>query len=129
MQLNNKGQTLVMFVLIIPIILLILVLVYDVAEALLEKNRLSNTNYLAAEYALDNLDTINENNVIEYIQENTDGLSKISVSIKDNTIDIKTEKNIKGLLGKSFNYDLTLVKSEYRGTINNGEKNIERINW
>ena len=67
MKLNNKGQSLVMFVLIIPIILLLLVLIYDVAGALYEKNRLSNTSYLACEYALDSIDSIDENVVIEYI--------------------------------------------------------------
>ena len=40
MRLDNKGQSLVMFILIIPIILLLLVLIYDVAGALYEKNRL-----------------------------------------------------------------------------------------
>ena len=60
MRLNNKGQSLVMFVLIIPIILLILVLIYDVGNALYEKNRMSNTNYLATNYGLDNIDSINE---------------------------------------------------------------------
>ena len=37
MRLNNKGQALVMFVLIIPIILLVLVLIYDIGSALYEK--------------------------------------------------------------------------------------------
>ena len=47
LKINNKGQSLVMFVLIIPIFLLILTLVYDVGNAIYEKDRLSNTNYLS----------------------------------------------------------------------------------
>ena len=50
LKINNKGQSLVMFVLIIPIFLLILTLVYDVGNAIYEKDRLSNTNYLTIEY-------------------------------------------------------------------------------
>ena len=50
LKINNKGQSLVMFVLIIPIFLLILTLVYDVGNAIYEKDRLSNNNYLTIEY-------------------------------------------------------------------------------
>ena len=127
MRLNNKGQALVMFVLIIPIILLVLVLIYDIGNALYEKNRMSNTNYLATEYALDNMGSINENDVIRYIQKNADNLNNISVTINDNEVEIYTEKKIKGLFGKSFDIDISTVKSEYKGTLNDNEKNIERI--
>lgn len=127
MRLNNRGQSLVMFILIIPIILLLLVLIYDVAGALYEKNRLSNTSYLACEYALDNIDSIDENNVIEYILKNSDNLNNISVIIKDGVVDIELDKNINGVFGKSLNFDLVEVKSKYKGSIVNGKKNIERI--
>ncbi len=127
MRLNNKGQSLVIFILIIPIILLLLVLIYDVAGAIYEKNRLSNTNYLSIEYALDNIDSIDENDIIAYILKNSENLDNISVIIKDGIVDIELDKNINGLLGKNFNFDLVEVKSKQRGTIVNGKKNIERI--
>ena len=38
--LNNKGQSLVLFVVIMPIILLMFVLVYDIGNAMYEKNKL-----------------------------------------------------------------------------------------
>ena len=127
MRLNNKGQSLVMFILIIPVILLLLVLIYDVAGSLYEKNRLSNTSFLAEEYALDNIDSIDENDVINYILKNTENLNSISVIIKDGVVDIELDKNIKGVFGKIVNFNLVEVKSKYRGTIVNGKKNIERI--
>ncbi len=127
MRLNNKGQTLVMFVLIIPIILFILVLIYDVAGAIYEKNRLSNTSYLACEYALDNIDSIDENDVISYILKNSDSLNNIMVIIKDNTIEIELDKRIKGIFGKNISLNLIEIRSKYRGSIINNEKNIERI--
>ena len=37
-RLNNRGQSLVMFVVIIPIFLLIITLIYDVGNAIYEKN-------------------------------------------------------------------------------------------
>lgn len=127
MKLNNKGQSLVIFILIIPIILLLFVLIYDVADAIYEKNRLSNTSYLAIEYALDNINSIDENSVVDYILKNSDNLNNISVIIEDGKVDIELGKNIKGFFGKSFNFDLLEIKTKYSGTIVDEEKNIERI--
>ena len=44
-KLNNKGQSLVMLVIIVPIIILILTLVYDVGSAIYEKNNLAINFY------------------------------------------------------------------------------------
>ena len=57
-RLNNKGQSLVMFILIIPIFLLIMTLVYDVGNAIYEKNKLSNVSYMTIQYGLDNIESI-----------------------------------------------------------------------
>lgn len=127
MKLNNKGQSLVMFIIVIPIILLIFTLVYDVGTAIYEKNRLSNTNYMTIGYALDNIEKINENDLIEVIMKNTDDLSNISVTIEDNTVNISISKNIRGILGKMFGFNLIEANSEYKGYITeNGEK-IEKV--
>ena len=74
LKINNKGQSLVMFVLIIPIFLLILTLVYDVGNAIYEKDRLSNTNYLTIEYGL--------NNWVDFIPTEA-GKYEIDIRVKD----------------------------------------------
>jgi len=43
---NNKGQSLILFVLLFPIIFLILVLVYDIGNMILLKLELDNINKL-----------------------------------------------------------------------------------
>ena len=127
MKLNNYGQSLVMFVFVIPIILLVLILVYDVGNAIYEKNRLSNTCYLAADYALDNIDTISDDDVINYIIDSGDKLNNISVTIDDGTIVIDVTKNINGVIGTNFSFDLIELKVKYVGSIKEGKKSIERI--
>ena len=126
-KLDNKGQSLVMFIIIIPIFCLIITLVYDVGSAIYEKNRLSNTTYMAIEYGLDNIDNVNESNLIELIQKNTSNLSYISVVIGDTEIEIKLSKNIKGIVGKMFGFNLIEVNTYYEGKIVDGEQKIERI--
>lgn len=127
LKLNNKGQTLVMFVLIVPIFLLIITLVYDVASAIYEKDRLSNTITIATNYGLDNITTITKEELTTMITSNSDNLKYIDVSIDDSVITIKCEKSIKGVIGKMFNFEITTIDCYYRGKIIDGKKNIERI--
>lgn len=130
LKINNKGQSLVMFVLIIPIFLLILTLVYDVGNAIYEKDRLSNTNYLTIEYGLNNIDTVTENDLKNLIEQNTSNLKYIYVTIEENQIEIKMEKDaksIKSIIGKMFNFNLVKIISHYKGKIINNQKEIERI--
>lgn len=127
LKINNKGQSLVMFVLIIPIFLLILTLVYDVGNAIYEKDRLSNTNYLTIEYGLNNIDTVTENDLKYLIEQNTSNLKYIYVTIEENQIEIKMEKDAKSIIGKMFNFNLVKIISHYKGKIINNQKEIERI--
>lgn len=127
LKINNKGQSLVMFVLIIPIFLLILTLVYDVGNAIYEKDRLSNTNYLTIGYGLNNIDTVTENDLKNLIEQNTSNLKYIYVTIEENQIEIKMEKDAKSIIGKMFNFNLVKIISHYKGKIINNQKEIERI--
>lgn len=127
LKINNKGQSLVMLVLIIPIFLLILTLVHDVGNAIYEKDRLSNTNYLTIEYGLNNIDTVTENDLKNLIEQNTSNLKYIYVTIEENQIEIKMEKDAKSIIGKMFNFNLVKIISHYEGKIINNQKEIERI--
>ena len=124
LKINNKGQSLVMFVLIIPIFLLILTLIYDVGNAIYEKDRLSNTNYLTIEYGLNNIDTVTENDLKNLIEQNTSNLKYIYVTIEDNQIEIKMEKDAKSIIGKMFNFNLVKIISHYKGKIINNQKTL-----
>ena len=127
LKINNQGQSLVMVILIIPIFLLILTLVYDVGNAIYEKDRLSNTNYLTIEYGLNNIDTVTENDLKNLIEQNTSNLKYIYVTIEENQIEIKMEKDAKSIIGKMFNFNLVKIISHYKGKIINNQKEIERI--
>lgn len=126
-KLNNKGQSLVMFIIMIPVVLVIFTLVYDVGNAIYEKNRLSNTGYMVIEYGIDNIDIVNESELIELVLKNTSNLSYVFVKIENNIIEIKLSKDIKGIIGKMFGFNLIEANSEYKGTIIDGNKKIERI--
>lgn len=128
-KMNNKGQTLVMFVILLPIFLLIITLVYDFGNALYEKERLDNTNYMVIEYGLDNIDNISENDLIDLVMKNTSNLDSIYVLIDDSKITIKLSKNVRGIVGGIFGFKLIEINSNYEGNISQNEKRIERIKW
>ena len=126
-RLNNKGQSLVMFIIFMPVLLLMLTLVYDIGNGLYEKEKISNVNYMTVSYGLDNIDKVEEQDLIDIIMKNTNNLDSVSVNIENDTIDIKIDKDIKGIIGGTFNVSLIEVRSEYTGKIIDGNKNIERI--
>lgn len=121
---NNKGQSLVTFVLVIPIIFLIFMMIYDIGNMVLLKNELDNINNIALDYGLDN---INEENIKDKIEtliiKNKNDINSISINIEDNKIYITLEDsvNTKISFGNIFN-----VKSSYVGYIDNDKKIIER---
>lgn len=126
-KLNNRGQSLVMFVIIIPIFLLIITLVYDVGNAIYEKNRIENVVYMTIDYGLDNVDKVSKNDLTELIMENINNIKYISVDIDDKKIDIKVTKDVKGIVGKIFKFNLITMETHYVGNIVDGKSSIERI--
>jgi len=125
-KLNNKGQSLVMFILILPILLLLFVIVIDIGNALINKQELDNINCLTIEYGLDH---INENSIqtklIDMINLNDLKLSEINVKVENNKIYITTKKNINGILAKGF--EIVTIESKYQGYIKEGKKVIEKV--
>lgn len=128
MKLNNKGQTLVMFIVIIPILLSIMVLVIDLGQAFTKKQELNNINKLVIEYGLDNFDKENlESDLTSYITMNAKDLSNVSVKIENSTINVTTKAYINGVISKVLDIDGFEVTSEYKGYLSGSEKRIERV--
>ncbi len=128
MKLNNKGQTLVMFIVIIPILISIMVLVIDLGSAFAKKQELNNVNKLVIEYGLDNLDQENlESDLTSYITMNAKDLSNVKVIIENNTINVTTKAYIDGIISKALNIDGFEIVSTYQGYLSGEEKRIERV--
>lgn len=125
-KLNNKGQSLVMFILILPVIILVLVLVVDVGNAIYIKNKLDNVNYLVMDYALDNKNSSNlSEEVITLVNKNMDGISFINIDNESDYIYISITKKISGIIS-----DKVIVSeaiSKYKGYIKEDKKIIERV--
>lgn len=128
LKLNNKGQSLVLFVVLLPILLFVIVLVVDIGTIMTSKQDLNNINYMMIDYGLDNIGKENlENEITNYILLNTKKLDDIEVKIIEYEVYIYMKKYEKSLIAHIFNIQGFEIVSEYKGTIVNDKKNIERI--
>lgn len=125
-KLNNKGQSLVLFILILPILLLVFILVFEIGNVYTSKSELDDINYLVIDYGLDHITETNlEVKLIELIKLNSNDLFYISVNVEDSKINVTTKRKVKGILSKSFN--IFEVVSNYEGYMENEDKVIGRV--
>ena len=125
---NNKGQSLVLFIVILPVLLLLLVLIIDVGKMILLKLELNNISEIVLDYGIDNLD--NENIYSELnnlVKLNKTDIDKIEINIVDDKIYLELEASGKGLFTGLINETLFTIETNYVGYIDNEEKRIERI--
>lgn len=112
---DNKGQTLVFFIILLPIILFILIFIIELSNMNYEKNKLDNLTYTIVSYKLDN------KNVYELLKEND---KNIKLTISNNEIELK--KKYKYIFFKILSDD-EYIKSKYKGYIKNNKKVIKKV--
>ena len=121
---NNKGQTLVLFVLILPIIIFIMLLVIDVSNMFITKQELNNINKIVLNYGLDIIEEENIDSKLEELINKNISTNEHTIKIDDGTIEIDLKKEIKGIITKKKIYE---VKSTYKGYIEEDKKVISRV--
>lgn len=128
LKLNNKGQSLVLFIVLLPILLLVIVLVVDVGIIMTSKQDLNNINYMMVDYGLSNLGKESlEEEIRKYIILNDSEIDNMNIRVVDNEVYINMKKTEKSLIAHVFNIKDFEIVSEYKGTIINDKKSIERI--
>ena len=127
-MMNNKGQTLVLFVVILPILLLLLVLVIDVGKVITLKLELNNISDIVLEYGMDNLDNENlKEEIIRLVNLNKKDIDKVDITVTGDKIYVYFKENCEGLFASVINMNLFTVETNYVGYIENDKKRIERI--
>ncbi len=120
---NRKGQSLVLFVLLIPIIIGIMVLIYDVGLSISCKNHMNNVMEMVLDIGLkDNLEL---SKIEELLHYNLDGYDT-KVSYSDDKIIVISSTYVKGVLSKVFGFDGFSIKSKYIGYKRDNKVYIEQ---
>lgn len=121
---NNKGQSLVTFVLLIPVIILILFMVYDIGSMVLLKIELNNINYLVTDYGVDKMDEMNiQDKLREMINKNKSDIDDIDISVKENKLYITLEDTLDNKISLIRKFKVK-IKSSYVGYIEEDKKKI-----
>lgn len=127
-MLNNKGQSLVLFIIVLPILLLILLLVIDIGRVIVLKQELNNISELVLDYGLDNLTQENiDKELVELVRLNNEDIDKVNIYIENNKINIELNEKSEGVLSSFVNISVFNVKSVYVGYIEDGNKRIESL--
>ena len=127
-MLNNKGQSLVLFVVVLPILMLILILVIDIGNIVLLKQELKTISNIVLDYGLENIEKDNIDNELEtLVKLNKNDIDSVNIYIKDNKIYVDLKERTDGLFTSFINISIFDVNTSYVGYIDNGEKRIEKM--
>ncbi len=118
---NNKGQTLVIFVLFIPIFALVLTMVINKSNMYYDKRNMENIIKEAINYGLNNIEDENiENKINIFISKNIECEKEINIENDEITIELtKENETIKKILGYGN------IKVKYKGKIEENKKKVE----
>lgn len=127
-MLNNKGQSLVLFVVVLPILMFILILVIDIGKIIVLKQELNNISEIVLDYGLDNLD---KEELIPELKElakmNKSDIDKINISIEEEKIIIELTDKSDGIFSGFIDIGIFDVSTSYVGYMENEVKRIERL--
>ncbi len=121
---DSKGQTLVIFVLILPILLLLFALIWEVGNLGLTINKYETEIKDTIEYGLNHLDDENLEDILtNLLKANLEG--DINVEINNQVIKVNVKQKydalFNNLLNNRFDIDLT-----YNGYIENNKFIIQK---
>ena len=116
---NNKGQVLVLFVILLPVILLLLIMTIEVGDIYLDKQKTKNT---IKEIIGENLKQEPNKEIIEtLITQNIDNIEEKNIFISADEIRVYLKQN-KKLFGRNINleYKIKGIKQDENINISEG---------
>lgn len=127
-KLNNKGQSLAMFIIFIPFFIMIGAYIIDLGFAKYNSNKLDSINKLVIKYGLLNIDEEPKEEMIKLIYKNDSKIDRYNIVINEseNTVRIELEKSTKGFFGSIIDKEIYKEISSYTGSIKNNNIVIER---
>lgn len=118
---NNKGQTLVVFVLFLPVLVIVITMIINKSNMYYDKRNMENIAKEAINYGLNNIEDENiEDKIKIFISKNIDCEKEIKIEDGEIRVTlIKENKTIKKILGYGN------IKIKYKGKIEDNKKKVE----
>ena len=121
---NEKGQTLVSFALILPILVMLFALVIDTGYTYLEEKQLKDGVLIGLKYGMKHHEEDVKDQVRELIVENVDNISILNIYMEENQIKIQTKKPKKNIFTSMFLNDSSELEVIYTAYLNEDEWKI-----
>lgn len=118
---NKKGQTLVVFVLFLPVLVIVITMIINKSNMYYDKINMENIAKEAINYGLSNIEDENiENKIKIFISKNIDCEKEVKIEDGEIRVTLKKEnKTIKKILGYGN------IKIKYKGKIEDNKKKVE----
>ena len=124
---NNKGQVLVLFILLIPVLLLAIAFVIDIGLLYEDKKHLEVSIKDSIYYGLNNIESNDlETRIEELITKNVENIKEINIHENDDYLQIDIEKDYKGLFEVLFKNNIYEIESTFYGYISDGKLIINK---
>ena len=121
---NDKGQSLVIFVILLPVILLLMAGIVDIGNFLVEKNSYENEVKSTINYGMKHLDEENiAQKLNDLLDSNIEG--KKQINIENETIKIRVNATTKSLFSDIIDFDYQIDIS-YIGYMDNDKIIIKK---
>ena len=118
---NNKGQTLVVFVLFLPVLVIVITMIINKSNMYYDKRNMENIAKEAINYGLSNIEDENiEDKIKIFISKNIDCEKEVKIEDGEIRVTLKKEnKTEKKILGYGN------IKIKYKGKIEDNKKKVE----
>ena len=121
---NNKGQVLVVFIILIPILFMLIGIIFDVCYAAYEKGKIENNLKYILKTSLEN--DLSEYEIEELIDKNIDNIENYNISFDNNALSIYIDANVDGVFRNLFDNPIEKISVLYKGYVSNDKIVIER---
>ena len=127
-KLNNRGQSLAIFVIFVPVFIMIGTFVVDVSFAKYNERRLDILNKQVINYGLKHIDEEPYDNMVDLIYQNDSDIDSYEININNETkeISVTLSKSTKGFFGSIVGKEIYNEKSSLKGYIKEDKKIIEK---
>ena len=128
-RLNNKGQTLALFVAFIPFFIMIGTFVIDVSYAKYNSNKLNEITKMVVSYGVKHIDEDPYKEMVDLIYQNDDEIDnyKIDIDGENKIVNVCLDKSTKVFFGSIVGKKIYKQKSEYKSFLKDDRIIIEEV--
>lgn len=123
-KMNNRGQALVVFIIMIPIFFMLLGVVIDISYASYEKRKIENNIKYVARTSFDK--RLDEEKIEDLILTNLDDVKEYKVYYDNNSLNIYVKTKVNGVFSNLFNNPIKNIEVNYKAYFDGDNVIVER---